>query len=261
MRRSPPVRAILSVLVLLHTAAALDDALKCADHPANAGNALTSVLVSSWDYELSSNEYQQLGYLARYTGHAYAPLAEPASAKYRGLDLFHTADFLRAPNFRIHFQREALVYLFVNLDALPADTAAPVSLRGWTSVGYAARVEGPATIAYGVHQTLARAMPQHVYVFSKTTNGKMFVDVPQTRFVKKKIEGVSAPGSFNLWIAEADGSPSPDPGLFQGAPVAPNQQCPPALHDLWMTEKADDPSVAGQKFPSWHPAWDPCFWW
>lgn len=260
--QSPLTPIFLILLFLGHALAqSTAEAMKCKRHPANTANTLTSVLVSSWDYELSSSRFETLGYLARYTGHKYAPISDPTSTQFDGLDLFHLADFKRSPNFEMFFQREARVYLFVNLNSLPADTSAPVSLRGWTSVGYARRVVGGPTIDYGVHQTLTRKMPEFVYVFSKGTGGKASVSIPQTRFVQKAIVGLSVSGLFNLWISEADGSKSPDPGLFQGSSIAPNKPCPAALHDAWMTEKEGDPFEAGKKFHSWHPAWDPCFWW
>lgn len=263
MNTLPSTVSVLAVLLLLHAAAAqnLADAMQCSQHPANVGNTFTSVLVSSWDLEFSSQRSETVAYLARYTGHKYAPISDTASTKFEGLDLFHMADLTRSPNFEISFQREARVYLFVTVDSLPADTSAPVSLRGWTSVGYAQRVVGGPTIDYGVYQTLTRKMPEFVYVFFKNTGGSASVSIPQSRFITRKISGLSVSGEFNLWISEADGSKSPDPGLFQGSSVTPNQPCPAALHDTWMAEKEGDPSVAGQMFPSWHPPWDPCFWW
>lgn len=74
------------------------------------------MLISSWDYDISSPEAEQLGYLPRYTSHGYAPINEPSSSKFIGLDLFHTANIFYALTFRMSFQRDAMAYAFVDVD-------------------------------------------------------------------------------------------------------------------------------------------------
>lgn len=260
-----PLLISLSTLALFSISIAQqsDDALRCKDHPAYSPS-LNPVLISSWDYDLSSPEAEQLVYLPRYTGHAYAPIDDPSSTKFIGLDFFHTADFRRAPSFRMTFQRDAMVCIFVNVETANFDPDATVTLRGgWKSEGWVERVAGDATITYGVQETITRTMTRYAYVFSKNTNGQDYVDLPQTRFVKGRIVGITVPGSFNVWVAEADGSPSPPVGNFQGTTIKANTQCPQALHDVWVTpdDNPNDPDTNGVMFTTWHPQWDPCFWW
>lgn len=260
----PVLPALLLVLPLValaqhpHT----DPAVRCKAHPAYR-SGLKPVLVSSWSYEFAANTAEQVAYLARYTGHVYAPVDDLSSRKYRGLDLFHTAAFPNAPNFRMHFQRPAKVYMLVDVADNKFDKNRAATLRKWKSEGWVQRVRGAATIEYGVHQTLERKMTKYAYVFSKTTGGKDFIDMPQTNFVKKKISGISVPGSFNILVAEIDGSASPNPGDYMGTAVRPNQRCPDKLHDAWMVpdDNRNDPDTRGIKFSSWHPQWDPCYWW
>lgn len=123
-----------------------DDALRCKDHPA-FNPSIKPVLISSWDCELSEPKTEQLVYLPRYTGHAYAPIDDPSSTKYFGLDLFHGANFRSAPSFRMTFQRAAFVYLFVDVEQGMFDQNATVSLRGgWKSEGWVERIAGEETI-------------------------------------------------------------------------------------------------------------------
>lgn len=253
-------------LQILIANAQRDRALQCKEHP--AGEGIQSVLISSWDFDQSSTEVEQVTYLARYRGHKYAPVEDLASDLYNGLDLFHTADFTNLPSIRIFFQRPAKVYLFVNVEEADFNPEVSAVLRGgWNSVGWAQRVLGEGTIVYGIHQTISREMSKYVYVFQKHTGGKAFLDLPQAKFVKKRTSfatagpRISLTGRFNLWIAEADGTASPDPGPFQGSVILPNTVCPKGLHDAWMVTKSGDPSVADVKFTSWHPQWDPCWWW
>lgn len=239
-----------------------DNALRCKDHPAY-DQGLKPVLISSWDYDVSSPEFQQFVYLPRYSKHVYAPVGDPSSNKYNGLDLFYIGESLR-PSFRMTFQRPALVYLLVSVESSNFSPAADVTLLGWRSEGWVERVDGDNTITYGIHGPVSGKMPQYAYVFSKptATNGD-FVEIPQGQFVKTKTVGIPVNGGFNILVAEADGSPSPPVGTFQGEPIPANEKCPDKLHAVWMTEddNNDDIDTRGVKFETWHPAWDPCFWW
>lgn len=239
-----------------------DLALRCKDHPAFK-SSWKSVLVSSWTYELSSPNKEQLAYIPRYTGHRYAPVDKPASNMFRGLDLFHTANFVGATSFRMTFQRAATVYMLIDVPTNMFDADKSVSLLGWRSVGWVKREDGDATITYGVHERLDRAMTLYAYVFSKTTGSSDFVDLPQTNFIKQRISGLNVKGSFNLLIGEGDGSASPPVGTLNGLVIKPNTKCPAALHDTWKVpdDNPNDPDTRNVKFSSWHPAWDPCFWW
>lgn len=252
---------LLSLIPVLH-AQSDNPGLLCTDHPAYTAS-LTPVLVSSWSLFLSLPDSEQVVYIPRYTGHRYAPTADTLSLKYAGLDFFHTASKPRTPNFRMHFQRAAMVYMFVDVPDANYDPAKTASLIGWTSEGWVSRVEGASTITYGIHQQLTKSMTTYAYVFSKVTSSGLYADMPQTRFVKKKISGISVPGTFNLWLAEADGSASPPVGTFAGAVVQPNTVCPAALHNTWVAFDGNtaDTDTDGVAFGTWHPQWDPCFWW
>lgn len=256
---------ISSTLLLLQaplSLAQMGQALLCTEHPAFTPS-LTSVLVRSWTVNYALPPVEQVAYLPRYLGHGYTPVDDASSKKYVGLDLFHTANAMDAPNFRVNFQRSALVYLFVNVDSKQFNDTETVSLQGWNSEGWAKRSFGDDRITYGVYQKLTRKMSKYVYVFSKTTTEADYVDVPQAAFIKDRIEGVSVPGSFNLWIAESDGFASKPVGKLNGEDVKANKQCPQELHDAWRVEvdESDHPSVKGALFRTWHPQWDPCFWW
>lgn len=257
------ITVLLGLLFAIADAQQTDDALRCKDHPAYS-TALNPVLISSWDYDTSSSGVQQLAYIARYNGHVYAPVSDPGSNKFRGLDLFHTTGIVRSPSFRMTFQRGAIAYMFVNVESDEFDPSIAATLRGgWTSEGWAERIEGTNTITYGIHDTLTKPMTKYAYVFSKTTGNKDYVDFPQGRFVKRRITGIAVPGSFNIWVAEADGSASQPVGTFDGSPISANSKCPETLHDVWTTQdnNPDDTDTQGVDFRTWHPAWDPCFWW
>lgn len=239
-----------------------DQALRCKDHPAYK-TTMKPVLISSWDYDIASHEGAQLAYIPRHKGHSYAPIDNLRSTKFKGLDLFHTADTM-GPSFRMTFQRSARVYMLVSVEKEQFDPRKFADLRGgWKSEGWAERVSGQDTITYGIHGSLKRKMPKYTFVFSKNTGPKDFIELPQARFVQQRISGISVSGIFNLLIAEADGGASPPVGNFQGKQIAPNTRCPQKLHDMWVAEDDNDADrdTQGVKFFTWHPAWDPCFWW
>lgn len=242
-----------------------DDALRCKDHPAY-NRRLKPVLISSWDYEVSSPESQQFVYLPRYNKHKYAPVGDPSSNKYNGLDLFYTAAFVRT-NLRMTFQRAALVYMLVSVESSNFSPEADVTLPGWRPEGWVERVVGESTITFGIHGSGSGKMARYAYVFSKSTStdtkDKDSVSIIQGRFVEEQIMGISVEGVFNILVAEADGNPSLPVGTFQGKPISANKRCPDNLHNVWVTEddNEDDMDTRGRTFETWHPAWDPCFWW
>lgn len=69
--------------------------------------------------------------------------------------------------------------------------------------------------------------------------------------------------AIHFWIAEKDGTPSKRIGKFRGKRVTSNARCPDQLHEEWFAydENKEDKSTRGVKFRTWHPAWDPCYWW
>lgn len=103
---------------------------------------------------------------------------------------------------------------------------------------------------------------QYTYVFSKSTGSRAFVDVLSNADLLKKVKPLQVLRSYTLWIAESDGSASPSVGFFAGKAVEANKRCPDSLHDSWVVEdKPGDPDTRGQFFKTWHPKYDPCFWW
>lgn len=256
------VLSLLSLGFCLVNRALANSAMLCKDHPAYSPS-LRPVIVSSWEYKTSTPNLEQLVYIPRYTGHAFAPVSKEGSSMYKGLDLFHTGNIKDAPTFRMHFQRPAKVYILIDVQKNNFDSSKSASLsNGWKSEGWATRVNGPDTITFGIHETATNPMSQHVYVFSQLSGSDDYVDLPQTRFVKSKLSSLDVTGVFNLLIAESNGNPSPPVGSFKGRNIETNKPCPSSLHDAWMVpDTSNDPSTRGKLFSSWHPQWDPCYWW
>lgn len=74
--------------------------------------------------------------------------------------------------------------------------------------------------------------------------------------------GVNDPGAttsqptYLVLFAEADGTPTPPPGVPDGKEMPqPNQPCPAWVHDQYVTTGPD-----GQLYPTWHPQIDPVYW-
>lgn len=89
------------------------------------------------------------------------------------------------------------------------------------------------------------------------------MNLPQFLWVRQEVKGIAANGVYHVRIAEADGSASTAPELVSGlSGIAPNERCPDKLHDMWRVEDKDgDPFVKGLKWATWHPQYDPCYWW
>lgn len=237
-------------------------AILCTEHPAYK-NFLKPVLVSSWTSDLSSPTLENVAYLPRHTDHVYAPVDNLKSTKYRGLDLFHTHGRTSGSKFDMYFQRPARVYLFADVEDSAFDGTSRPKFAGWRFQEWAQRVKGADTITYGVHQKLEKRMYKYAAVFAKNTGGSQVVSVGQPKKLKEDNESAKFLGSFNLWIAEANGKPSPPVGKFKGSEIKPNTKCPEKLHDEWTTvdRNKEDKDTRGVKFTTWHPQWDPCFWW
>lgn len=100
------------------------------------------------------------------------------------------------------------------------------------------------------------------YVFSKRFEGEAYI--PHQAWVKQNAKGVKARGDYVIMIAEEDGSASTAPKSPPGIKmIQPNARCPEALHDLWVTpdEDASDPDTVGKMWKTFHPRWDPCYFW
>lgn len=72
-------------------------------------------------------------------------------------------------------------------------------------------------------------------------------------------------GEVIVMLCEMDGSAPPVPKNPSQitAPILPNKECPEALHNAWVTKNTDnsDDDTRGKNWRTWHPQWDPCYWW
>lgn len=299
MARPCPLSLLLLTLtffLLLSPALGADVGLRCKDHPA-LDKTSTPVLIRSWKFLGRRTQIfvnNRIVYVPRLTAKFnYVPIPPPAPVdmdvpgptddpmtteppvssrfstspdKYRGLDFFVMAGNrnVRSPfALKMYLQRAAKLYLFVN--TLSYDAANPVdaTLRGWQSEGWADLGRPQQALVYGVHQKTAFRATKYAYVFSKKTRGRNHVAyLPQVGWVMRNIQGIVANGQYHIRVAEADGSPSVKPGLFRGVDIKPNRRCPDVLHNAWSTfDNNNDPHTQGMTFRTWHPQWDPCYWW
>lgn len=238
--------------------------LTCKDHPAYR-NSLNPVLVRSWYIYRTGTNPQQGAYFPRFKNATFSPARDRNSTKYKNLDYFFISGEKGNPSFRMYFQRKAKVHIIVPVARKRVDLSKSASLPGqWKSEGWIRRTAGSSTITYGIHQRQQFPISQFWYMFSQhttTVGNDHMIDFPQNFFVKEKLKEFMVDGSFDLLIAEEDGSPSLPIGSFQGKIIEPNTKCPPALHNVWKTTDMDDPDTRGVEFRTWHPNWDPCFWW
>lgn len=201
----------------------------------------------------------------------YAPTWSRVTAeesKYKGLDFFVMAGNRNVRSkfsLKMYFQRPAKIYLFINTNSYdPVNPPEATLPGGWQPEGWADLQKPRQALVYGVYQKTAFVATQYTYVFSRRTRGRKHVAyLPQVGWVMKNIKGITANGQFHIRVAEADGSASVAPGLFRGAKVRPNALCPRALHRAWSTtdSNTNDPHTAGREYGTWHPVWDPCYWW
>ncbi|KAI0561698.1 hypothetical protein FGB62_74g17 [Gracilaria domingensis] len=184
---------------------------------------------------------------------------------YYGLDWFIAAHHRQPVSdsfVQLNLHRDAKIYLIVPVKSnrdLPTAT-----LPGWTSEGWATRVTEPDDeFIFGVHQKKTRYIPKRAYIFSKDAKGMAVL--PSNDWVKRSVSGVEGVGKWFAMIAESDGQPSKMPTQSNSVvdAILPNQRCPDALHDLWVVPEPDvsDEDVNGRMWPTWHPQWDPCYWW
>lgn len=244
-------------LLLALAVARAQPGLRCSDHPQPIDNP---VLLHSWTHTRNPRPVESNVYIPRYRRMLYRPVGEPESTRYLGLDLF----FSTAPTngqrlVTLHTHREARVYIFAH--ASRASNARP-ELPGWETVGYAVRRMPDIDADFGVFEKRRRFMPQFALVFVRATRDQR-VDIPDMSVVKEAAGSAVIDGDFHVRIAELDGSASVPPPRFKGRIVRPGKECPPSLHNAWAVSEPDesDEDVAGVMFNSWHPAWDPCYWW
>lgn len=235
--------------------------LSCKDHPAYFAG-LKSTLPKSWRM-LSGPDFGGSNYHVNPPSHQYAPLSNVNSTKYKGLDLFWAYQTGEGEDFiELEFQRPAKVYILVAFE-YNGDYPEPI-LDGWRSEEYVGLVKGiDEDIPYGVHQTNYRWIPREAYAFSKLTTGK--ITLPAGKWVQSNIRGGTPTSEFMVLVAEEDGSAPSTPTSPEGVPgvIEPGARCPDELHDLWVTDNTDDldEDTKGMKWATWHPMWDPCYWW
>lgn len=226
----------------------------------------TPVLIQCWSYMTMPKEPTTF-YKVRHTQHEYAPMHEPSSNKYSSLDWFwasngqgKTDDFVK-----LHFNRAARVYLLVPVH-MYSDMESP-SLPGWKAVEPVVLVKGDRRpLVFGTFQkySVLSSLPQKMYVFYK--DGSEVV-LPHHSWVWGNLKGFKIP-KMMPWIAmvaEKDGEVPRYPAQPSqiSRQIRPNRRCPQALHDLWVTPNTDDSDAdtRGKMWKTWHPLWDPIFWW
>lgn len=244
----------------------LDRGLMCADHPSPDAPAKSGVLLRDFQFVNARIITDKIFYLAREATVRYSPVSNPTDTRYHNLDLFYLPTAERGAGsdeaVAVYFQRPAKVYLFLN--TIKASTQTVGSLPGWTPEGWA-KMAGPTSrLDIGIHQKAVLALPATSYVFSMETTGTdNVVMLPHSSWIRSSVSGVRTRGKYHVRIAEADGSPVAPPPPFKGVTVTPNEPCPAALHDSWGTfdDNLEDQDTKGKLFGSWHPQWDPCYWW
>ena len=234
--------------------------LTCEKHPLYTPR-LKSVLVRSWVFPAGRS--QASVYHPRYDEHLYVPAKDRSNRKWAKLDWFWAFPGTGSSKayVRLQLQRPARVFLVVKHAFDPAFPA--VSLPGWISEGYALLEGGPGQKqVYGVHQQNEWGLWFRAHIFSKVF--KSGADLPDRKWVRSNIGGISSDGSYFAMLGEEDGSPSLRPRNPKGiSGIRPNTRCPDKLHDAWVTPNDDnsDRDTSGILWKTWHPAWDPCYWW
>lgn len=252
----------LFAIILALTSNASGLGLACSEHPGYFPG-LIPTLPKSWKI-LSGNEFTKANYHVNPLSHAYAPKDDLASTKYSNLDLFWVYQSGEGPEYvRLELQRSAKIYLLVLVEYDGDYPAA--ELEGWKAEEYVELVKGDGErLVYGVHQKSDKYVPGRAYAFSKIVDSEVIL--PSGEWVKDKIRGnVKASDDWILLLAEADGTPPsiPKSPSAVAEEIKPNERCPDELHALWVTDNTDDndPDTKGMKWPTWHPMWDPCYWW
>lgn len=250
---------VLLALSLGQTASGLG--LTCSEHPGYS-SGLVSTLPRSWEV-LSGSKSTRGNYHVNPPSHSYAPKDDLNSTKYDGLDLFWSYQDGEGPEYiRLQFQRAAKVYLLVQYDS--DDDYPAGELEGWKAEEYVELVKGYGDrLVYGVHQKDEKYVPGRAYAFSKVVESEVIL--PSGEWIQENTRGLSADPDWVVLVAEEDGSAPrvPKSPSAVSEEIKPNERCPDELHDLWVTANTDDndPDTEGMKWPTWHPMWDPCFWW
>lgn len=261
--------ALFLALLCLSPAKA-DLGITCEQHPAS-DSIKRPVLVRSWEFLGKGTAMAvngRVAYYPRYGELEYRPKDNPSSRKYKGLDFFYiggSRDYLKDSSLAVlYLQRPAVVYLFVNAKGFMPDMPSKSKMPGWKAEGWASLGTDGMTMNYGLNQKSMFTVTRHAFVFSKKTRGSLnSVKLPHFGWVKRKTRDLMAQGSYHVRVAEANGRASAPPSMFNGVHVLPNARCPDVLHDAWSTtdDNVQDRDTRGKRFGSWHPPWDPCYWW
>lgn len=234
------------------------------DHPAYA-EGVKPVIIKSWEILYGVKTLPGI-YLVGHDQHRFAPVENTTSTKYDSLDWFwiQKSGSGKERSVRLSLNRRAKVYMAVPM--LPKRSGPKPTMKGWTSEGRVKLVKGSgAWIRFGIFQTETRPVMEAAFVFSQVTNGDILL--PNMKWVKQNARGVFVVGDWILMIAEEDGSapvlqyPTKPSGVNET--ITPNSRCPDQLHDLWVTGSTDenDEDTKGMTWKTWHPQWDPYYWW
>lgn len=250
------------LLLLTQTCLVSGFALRCTDHPIHTAG-MGSVMAYAWRF-IHAARFSFANYHPRYRGHTWAPRENLGSTKYKGLDWFwaNSGTYSNASYVTLFLQRRSRVYLVVTYSYNPAYPRA--TLPGWRPEGYVQLVDGEKDVfKYGVQQSLTRWLPSSAYVFSKLAGP--YVHLPERGWVRDNVGGIESSGDWYVMLAETNGAAPAPPKNPAGisVPIVPNQKCPDSLHDRWVTRNTDDKDrdTRGKMWRTWHPMWDPCYWW
>lgn len=255
-------------LTLLFLRSNGDDGLMCSTAPYSE-DGFTGEIIRSWSYR--KNNPKQLrtfaaNYVPRYTFHGFAPVDDPTSKIYEGLDLFSTqlpldttAEFVT-----MKFQREAKVYLFVT----GSNKGSPaLTLPDWNPEGWAEIVMGSHTkkTELGIVKPRLWKPSKFAYVFSKATTA-MEVKLPGKTYVAENLTGMTVGGNYWVMVAEEDGAAVEKPAIpankMDEEDVIAGKHCPDWLHNEWKAPvRPGEYDVGENTFKTAHPIWDPCYWW
>lgn len=261
-------RLVTGILVLTAAVVRAEGATLCPsvqNHPLY-NSSRGSVLIRCWSYMTMPKEPITF-YKVNHLPHRYAPIYEPSSKKYSSLDWFWASNGQGSSDdfVKLYFNRVARVYLLIPVHKY-SDMESP-SLLGW-------RAEEPVTLVkgegrpfiFGTHQkyTVLPYLPEKMYVFSREGSE---VILPHHSWVWNNLKGFKIP-KMKPWVAmisESNGEVPryPSQPTQISKQIRPNRRCPQALHDIWVTPNTDnsDDDTRGKMWKTWHPLWDPMFWW
>lgn len=265
MRQNVILVYITFFLVSLQRQGAASRGLSCIEHPGYR-DGLLGPLVQSWEFATADEkrtEYMRSMYLPRISRLLYQ-FEDRSLGALDGLDWFFTNfnDNVTQHFVTLHLQRDAMVYMLVpswaHIETVP-------SIEGWESVGFARMSRS--TLQFGVHEARKIEPPTRAYVFRKIVienlNFPLSIDIPSAALVSQSVSELESPGNYIILLSEVDGSASKPPTGPNGELVESGTSCPDWLHDLWVSSMMheEDKHSTGKLWRTWHPLWDPCYWW